>query len=155
MARFYTEISKKEFLTKVKNLMFDDEENDNGYPWEMPQAIEKDLSKVNFDWENFTSFDTKEGFANYPVGYREIARGFHIFFAQAGGDWEFPVCFIFYWETGKLRAYIPKDGNVWNAKTKSAYGNDDRINREDQYKFMKIINEDKMIIEILKHITQK
>ena len=155
MARFYTEISKEEFLDKVKELMFDDEENDDGYPWEMPQVIEKDLAKVNFDWENYTSFEAKEGFANYPVGYKEIAPGFHIFFAQAGGDWEFPVCFIFYWGDGKLRAYIPKDGNVWNTKTKSAYGNNDDLPKDDQYELVDMIDEDKMIIEILRHITQK
>ena len=56
MARFYTEISKEKFLEAVKNLMGNEE-----FPYELPAQIEKDLSKVNFDWENYTGFDDDEG----------------------------------------------------------------------------------------------
>lgn len=157
MARFYTEISKEEFLAKVKNIIVpseEDEDNDEGFPWQMPAQIGKDLSKVRFDWENYTGFMSSTGFANYPVGYKEINLGFHVFFMNAGGDWEFPVCFIFYWGDGKLRAYIPKNGNAWNKKEKCAYGFEDS---EEQIKedYSNEISEAKMIDEILHHITKK
>ena len=156
MARFYTEISKEDFLKKIKNLLVTDDDNeDDGFPWEMPKRLGKDLSKVNFDWENWTSFNSREPFANYPfVGYKELAPGFHTFFMQAGGDWEFPVCFILYWGEGVLRGYIPTAGNAWNITEKCAYGSED-----DDDIFMKgaeeVVNGDLMIADILQRITKK
>ena len=104
----WDQIKKEDFLAKVRSLMVNDVEDvDDTFPWEMPAQISKDLSKVKFDWENYSSFDqTPPGFADYPVGYRELKPGFHVFFVNAGGDWEFPICFIFYWSDGKLRALV-------------------------------------------------
>jgi hypothetical protein len=42
----------------------------------------------------------------------------------AGGDWEYPVYFILYWDGTHLRAYMPTKGNRWNTDSKEAYGND-------------------------------
>lgn len=153
MARFYTDISKEEFLTKVKNLMENEE-----FPYELPKQIEKDLGKVNFDWENFTGWEDKQNFAKYPVGYRKLADNFHIYFVNAGGDWEYPICFIFYWGDGKLRAYIPEDGNVWNKKEKCAYGSEEDIDYDNPPQMGDLdsqISESKMIFEIIYHITKK
>jgi hypothetical protein len=155
MTRFYTEISKEVFLARVKTLMESED-----FPYELPSQIEKDLSKVNFDWENFTNFNETISFASYPVGYRELKPGFHVFFVNAGGDWEFPVCFIFYWGDGKLRAYIPEDGNAWNKREKCAYGSEEYDNmkediEEDAYEYAEEIVEENMIDEILTHITKK
>lgn len=149
MARFYTEISKEEFLNKVQKIMENEE-----YPYEMPKHLLKDLGKVNFDFENWTSFDEDGGFGNYPVGYQEIAPNFHVFFANAGGDWEYPICWIFYWGDKKMRAYIPEDGNAWNKKEKCAYGSDENP-KEDNESYDKEVSEEKMIAEILQHITKK
>ena len=140
--RHYTEIPKEKFVSIVKGMM-----NDEEYPYEMPNRIAKDILKVNFDFENFTSFNEKEGFSDYPVGYRELSPGFHVFFANAGGDWEFPVCFLFYWGDGKLRGYTPTDGNAWNKKLKCAY--DDGGDYDEE------VNEVKMVEEILKRIVKK
>ena len=140
--RHYTEISKEKFLSIVRGMMEDEE-----YPYEMPNRIAKDILKVDFDFENFTSFNAKEGFAEYPVGYRELSPGFHVFFANAGGDWEFPVCFLFYWGDGRLRGYTPKKGNAWNKKGKCAYEGEGNHDEE--------INEIKMVEEILKRIVKK
>jgi hypothetical protein len=162
MSRFYTETTKENFLLKVKELMSknedeDSENYDEGYPYDnVPSIIMKDLNKVNFDWENYTSFDDTEGFANYPVGYKEIKPGFHVFFAQAGGDWEFPICFIFYWGDNKLRAYIPESGNAWNKKQKCAYNSEDyEDENENEKDHNSEIDEEKMIDEIIKHIIKK
>lgn len=153
MARFYTETSKEEFLTKVKTLM-----NDEEFPYDMPKAIERDLKKVDFNWENYTSFGYNQNFSNYPVGYRELKPGFHVYFLNAGGDWEFPICLIFYWGDNKLRAYIPEAGNAWNKTEKCAYGSEDfamGCMEEDNEKHEAEISETKMINEIINHITKK
>jgi len=141
--RYYGEISKEKFLSQVKDIMEDEE-----FPYEMPERIARDIFKVSFDCENVTSFDAVEGFCDYPVGYMELKPGFHVFFANAGGDWEYPVCFLFYWGAdGHLRGYTPKNGNVWNKKEKCAY--DDGVDHDEEY------NEVKMIEEIVKHIVKK
>jgi len=42
----------------------------------------------------------------------------------AGGDWEDPVFFVIYPATvSSIRAFIPKDGNTWKLKNKTAWGN--------------------------------
>jgi len=154
MSRVYTEISKESFLGKVKKLM-----DNEDFPYELPKVIESDLSKVRFDWENHTRFNDRHPFASHPVGYKEIAPGFHVFFANAGGEWEFPICYIFYWGNGSLRAYIPKDGNTWNKKEKCAYGseeNSEPINTDDEYERIEAeLSIEKMINEILEHIIKK
>jgi hypothetical protein len=61
--RFYTEISKEDFLAKVKSLLVNEDDEDDGFPWIKPAIISKDLSKVQFDWENYTSFNATSGFA--------------------------------------------------------------------------------------------
>jgi len=150
MARYYGNITKIDFLNKIKELMDNDD-----YPYEMPTQILKDLSKINFDFENYTGFDKTKGYANYPVGYKELISGFHVFFVNAGGDWEFPICYIYYWGyDNKLRAYIPKDGNAWHRKEKCAYGS----NLSGEYDELEVeneVSEEKIIHEILNHITKK
>jgi len=168
MARYYTEIKKEEFLEKIKTIMptYEDiealeEQGKNADFEEFPynlgyqpgtKAIEKDLQKVDFDFENYTSFES-ESYADYPVGYRELKHGFHTFFVNAGGDWEFPICFVLYWGDKKLRAYIPKDGNAWNKKEKCAYGSDS-LEKSDE-EIQKEVSEEKIIADIIKHITLK
>jgi hypothetical protein len=159
MARFYKEIDKESFLKKVKDVM--EREDKNGYdkyPYVLPKQIEKDLKKVNFDFENYTCFDDTDGYSDYPIGHKEIAPNFHIFFVNAGGDWEYPICFIFYWGDDKLRAYIPSDGNAWNKKEKCAYGSEDNTDYEEDVPnnlHDMEVSEEKMITEILAHITKK
>ena len=159
MARFYKVIDKQTFLAEVADLMDNDHKS---FPYDLPQKIKDDLSKVNFDWENYTGFNETSGYGLYPVGHRELVKDFHVFFINAGGDWEYPICFILYWNNG-LRAYIPKEGNVWNKKQKCAYGSEDNLfeNLEDEDDFYDpdkldaMFDEQKMIKEILNHITKK
>jgi len=148
MARFYTEISKEDFLTEVEAVM-DDEE----FPYELPARLEKDLKKVDFDWENFTGFGETHGYCGYPFGYRELAPGFHVYFVNAGGDWEFPICFCFYWGDDELRAYIPKDGNAWNKEEKCAYGSEEWGNETEGEHDE--VDEEKIIADILGRIIQQ
>ena len=94
-------------------------------PDQLTKKVEKDISKVEFDFENCT--------CSYNDGYNgcEIISGYHIapnglpfLGVVAGGDWEIPVFFMIYWDDKDLRGYIPTDGNTWNTDTKKAYGNE-------------------------------
>lgn len=93
--------------------------------------IEDDLKKVEFDDENC---DFKES-RGYPysglLGYKRFGD-LTFLGCQAGGDWEYPIFFIIYYDGKQLRAYIPSKGNCWNRKTKSAYGNNDDDPDEDE-----------------------
>ena len=91
-----------------------------------------DLAKINFSWENFGSqFDPY--FPNDPLGMWITSDGIPVLGCCAYGDWEKPVFFVLY--PGKdniVRAYMPKSGNTWNIKTKSAYGNNPDIEGYDE-----------------------
>ena len=148
--RYYTEISKEDFLIEVQTLMENEE-----FPYDIPSIIEKDLSKVNFDWENYTMFEDDNDFG-YPIGYHELSPNFHIYLNSAGGDWEQPICYIFYWGDNELRAYIPKDGNVWNKKEKCAYGSeDDPYDGDYEELYKKEFSKEKLFKDILKRIVKK
>jgi hypothetical protein len=89
---------------------------------DLENKIFKDLSKVQFDWENCGC----EPDNNDPCGFWTTSSGIPTLGCYAGGDWEDPVYFVLYPETATtIRAYMPKDGNTWNIKTKVAYGNND------------------------------
>jgi hypothetical protein len=80
------------------------------------EKLEKDLD-VEFDFENTETYG-EEG-----LGFQSIGD-FNYFGVSAGGDWEDPIYFIVYFDENKeVRAYIPEDGNVYNKKLKSAFGN--------------------------------
>lgn len=146
MARFYSKISKNDFLQKIEKLM---DNIDGEYP-SVSKIIEKDLSKVTFDMEEYSEFDEKEVKGDYPIGYKELVSGFHVFFCWACGDGEYPVGFIYYYNDNKIRAYIPKNGNIWNKKDKCAYPYYIKLNEiEDKISF------EDMKEEIIKHITLK
>lgn len=145
--RYYTETTKENFLSKVQELMENEE-----FPYEMSKSIEKDLSKVNFDWENYTTFNSTEGFG-YSIGHKELKPNFHIYFGAAGGDWEIPVCYVFYWGDGELRAYIPKNGNVWDKKEKCAYDSD--ADDSERKIWNKEYSEEKLYEDIISRIILK
>jgi hypothetical protein len=143
-SRFFEPISLEDFKLKVQKLF--DENGEYEFPYSMPKTIEKDISKVNFDFENYEigvkvihgksgdkclGFEDVPGtgYMNYPTGFIILPNNMPAFFVNAGGDWESPICFVIYWDGKQLRGYIPKAGNFWNRKTKSAFGN----NEESDY----------------------
>lgn len=94
-----------------------------------PDCFGKDIDKIDFDFENFTlsgrdfSADIEDTSA-YDI--RTLPNGLVYCLCSAGGDWEVPVSFILYIDpNNQLRAYIPKNGNVYNTKLKCAYGSDE------------------------------
>jgi hypothetical protein len=98
---------------------------DNINVWDFPEKIQKDISKVEFDFENY-EYVKGSGYNGCKdiTGYNVTSHGLPYWGWVAGGDWEMPVFFIIYWDGKNLRGYIPKDGNTWNTDTKKAYGND-------------------------------
>lgn len=81
-----------------------------------------DMKKVEFCTENITYEEPWHHAEGHLVGYQEIGDVAFLG-VLAGGDWEFPVFFIIYWDGKRLRAYVPSDGNRYNRKAKSAFGN--------------------------------
>lgn len=95
--------------------------------------VQDDLSNsgVGFDCENFTAEPGEYDMNGFEPGYGSLPNGVPVLWVGAGGDWEGPVAFCVYIGVdGTLRAYVPKDGNVYNRETGKAYGNDDDM---DQY----------------------
>ena len=135
MARLAPIITEAELKEKLSKYLYADEE-DGGeeFPYSLPEKVMKDISKVEFDFENYCignaspSFERypsdNSGFAGYEAGFRTLESGIPVLLVNAGGDWEFPVCFALYWDGSGVRGYFPTNGNAFNKKTKMAYGND-------------------------------
>jgi hypothetical protein len=78
--------------------------------------IDKDFKSIDFDWENCEEDDSVSVSNCFPDGTQFI-------WCYAGGDWEDPIEFIFYLDNrDRVRAFIPKDGNVFCPKCNHAYG---------------------------------
>jgi hypothetical protein len=95
---------------------------------ELNNVIIKDLSKVQFDWEN-CGCDLER---DTPTGFWTTSSGVPMLGCYAGGDWEDSVFFVLYPESAtSIRAYMPKAGNTWNLKNKTAWGSGDDEEEED------------------------
>lgn len=78
--------------------------------------VHKDLSKINFDFENCT-----EMAGDIPT--EQLPDGTAIFWCAAGGDWEVPLYFVVYLcDKNQVRAYIPTKGNTFCTHCKTAFG---------------------------------
>jgi len=134
MSRYFTPLTLDEFKTKLVE-KFGSLEKPDLYPTidniRLDKTIWDDLSKVKFDWENWDAGEEPQ--INYPglLGLQTLSNGMPYLGIWAGGDWEFPVFFIVYFDGRKFRGYVPKDGNAWNHKTKQAYGNDSDADLKD------------------------
>ncbi len=103
------------------------------------EKMQKDLSKVEFDRENF-----ELGLNDYlpeDLGPAVLKNNLPVYWGWGGGDWEYPVFFISYWDGKSIRCYIPKEGNTYNKDTKVAFGN-----AEDEEE-MDVKREDKALME--------
>lgn len=77
-------------------------------------TVSKDWEKVDFSWENLD-----------VVGIKYTQDGIPYLELSVGGDWENPIVAIVYFDGKKFRGFVPKSGNPYNHKTKSAFGNDE------------------------------
>lgn len=126
MSRYFVTISEKEFEKKFDGCLEQDEDMwlDGSYDrdpldyYALQDKLGKDL-KVTFDLENVgEDYDPRE-----IMGIRTLPNGLTYRGIMAGGDWEYPVFWIVYWDGKRLRGYVPTDGNPYNTDTMEAYGN--------------------------------
>lgn len=109
------------------------DEDSDGFPYNLPEKALSDISKIEFDFENWCIGNADplyeeypeehQGYVGYPCGYHILPSGIPILLVNAGGDWEFPICFALYFDGKGIRGYIPSEGNVFDRKSKMAYGN--------------------------------
>jgi hypothetical protein len=116
MARYFAPISEQDLEKKVFAAFGEDTCMQFH---EIKDELGKDL-KVEFDGENFETYDGKSEL----MGVHTLDNDLTFWGMSAGGDWEYPVFFLIYWDGKKLRGYVPTDGNPWNTATKQAFGND-------------------------------
>ena len=124
MPRYFKSIGVDQLIEKVEKAVKAYGGNKySRYCWkDLTPQIKKDLSKCNFDMENVAEEQTDFG-PKELIGYHTLNSGLTFRGLCAGGDWEFPVFFIIYWDGQKLRGYIPKRGNPWNTDSGYPYGN--------------------------------
>lgn len=91
---------------------------------ELLPAVETDWNKVDFSWENLS-----------VNGVKTTQDGIPFIDMLVGGDWETPLMAIIYHDGKKFRGYIPKKGNAYNHKAKSAFGNNDNDAAEAKKQF--------------------
>lgn len=89
--------------------------------------IESDLKKVTFDFENYEFTHDKD--ENDLCGLHTLDNGFTFIGGWGGGDWEFPVFFIIYWDGKQLRGYIPVCGNTYNLDLNTAFGSEEESDK--------------------------
>jgi len=111
--------------------------------------ISKDV-KYEFDDENYN-------YEGKYASYTTLDNGLTYFGFWAGGDWEYGVFGIVYYDGKQLRAYIPTRGNMVNTKTKAALGDGDEEDDEiiEKYGGNEEFNIEAMIDEIKTRIVVK
>lgn len=147
MTRIFSPISETDLKTKVWETL---SEKDDQYLYlshsKMRKFFGNDL-KVAFNFENFDYNKENYHDNNSLLGLCSLDSGLVFWGMQAGGDWEFPVFFIIYWNGKRLRAYIPTQGNPWNTTTRRAYGNDDEADLKNARKRWPLIFKDSKEVE--------
>lgn len=88
--------------------------------------LKDDLKKITHDLENC---DVKGGLRHHD--------GLPYILMSAGGDWEFYIYFMIYYDGKNFRGYIPEHGNVYNRDTMTAIGNDHEADRKFVYNNLK------------------
>ena len=91
--------------------------------------VSVDRSNIDFDIENLDASTpavyTYAGDQGADLcGFHTLSSGLTFCGAIAGGDWEYPLFYIMYYDGTDLRAYIPIKGNVVNCDTLSAFGSE-------------------------------
>lgn len=108
MSRYAPIITMDEFKDKCNKTFNIDTDGFNPHDG-LSSTIKKDISKVNFDFENYEIGNadpnygeySSKGFNGYPCGYQLLPNNLPVMFVNAGGDWEYPICFCIYWDGKK------------------------------------------------------
>ena len=94
------------------------------YKNKLSDQIRDDLSTVSFNTENTEYSGHYRSFPN-ALGVQVTDNGMPYLALSSGGDWEYPVFYIIYWDGEQLRGYVPEEGNVYNKTANKAFGNED------------------------------
>jgi hypothetical protein len=95
-------------------------------------TVIKDLSKIDFDGENrCEGMDCFSSHTPDIMGVHTTSTGVTYYGCMMGGDWEFPIYFIIYWDGKELRGYIPTNGQCYDEECKAAYGSGKNEEPED------------------------
>jgi len=145
MPRYAKSGTTKEKLTEAIMKFYDEEEYDDDedaddeekFEYALKNAlyskvVRKDLSKIEFDFENITVKTDEFDMRGFVAGF-DTVHDFAILWVGAGGDWEQPLAFCLYLDNkNKLRGYIPTNGNFFDVEHKAAWGNyDDKYDNID------------------------
>jgi len=143
MGRKAIVLTKDELISKLKDYIENFGKGENNWTLDSYRLrkdykmLDKDLKKILFDMENleisdceFFDINTKE-----LVGFHTLPNGLTYLGVISGGDWEYPLFFIIYFDGSTLRGYIPEEGNVFNKSFKAAYGSEcDIESPRDEFK---------------------
>ena len=129
----------KKYGEKAVSLGLVGNEARESYIWPMIDQVGRGMRRVAFGLENAEYEKDAPGFwgekgMTGPRYFGSVpAVGFY-----AGDDFEFPVFFIVYLSADgeTLCSYVPKNGNIWNYDTNSAFGNDELDDREFMLKWL-------------------
>lgn len=144
MRYFSEKITTDELLFKLLNVSdsFDNDDvlwyiDENGEPTTEEEAINylfyvlpsllneaDDFKKVTADIFKI-DFSTENVINKHFTGLTTLNNELATLICCAGGDWQIPVVFIIYWDGNGFRGYTPTKGNLFNVKTKTAYGNNE------------------------------
>lgn len=95
--------------------------------------VDSDLNKVVFDMENNESEkDQYFGPKDNLMGVNTLDNGLTFAGFYAGGDWEYPLFFIVYYDGKSLRGYIPSYGNNYNVDFNTAFGSEEECDNYDE-----------------------
>jgi len=173
MSRIAAKIAPKKLLKKIEDAirnhsLFENEEGSESCDFfytnrhillSLNQKLQKDLSKIQFDLENFYSAPfNPPGDSAAILGLHTSSSGLTFLGCEAGGDWEYPIYFIIYWDGEILRSYIPNKGNYYNKKTKMAFGNCEKSDFEQGYEYGSFDNKNDfnaMLADIQERIVVK
>jgi hypothetical protein len=86
--------------------------------------LRSDLSRIRFNTENTEHSGHYRFFPDF-LGVKALDNGTPYLAMSSGGDWEFPLCYVVYWDGEQLRGHIPKEGNIYNKTHNAAFGNQD------------------------------
>ncbi len=125
---------------------YDIDEDDGGYTilsilLSQCESVRLDLRMIDVDGENLTcSYDDVFGdtvVGKPMLGLQTINDEFTFFGFQMGGDWEYPVFAIIYYNGQDFHIYFPSCGNTVNLDFKCAFGSE-YLDANNVYKVQKI-----------------
>lgn len=126
----------KDYLDAIEDFA-DDEDEEDPLPWGQAVSIllnrsdrirqDKDIcvnhENIELDWSDWNTHCAGTDAPAKCLGVHTI-DGFTFCGVETGGDWEYPIFLILYWDGSDIHAYIPKRGNMVNMDAMTAFGSE-------------------------------